>query len=147
MNSALEKWEIKRITRDCGADATHKTGRIFNLFQRSHFHLPLTLPPSSHPFFASPRRLIPSPRQINFPAWPSISPATPTPTLSFVSRRDLHFQRPHIILGSVLPSIERNAPKSPPTYFLLATIYAAILMFAYVLFRGSWNDCRHIWLL
>lgn len=100
---------------------------IFALFHHVHFHLVFTLPPFSHPLLLS-SLAHPIPQTNQFSCLPSM----PAPTLSFVLCRDLHFQRPHVNLRSMLPSIYHNPPNSPfpPLHILLLnmlTISATIL--------------------
>lgn len=109
--------EIKGIKRGCGGDVTHTTGHIhFQFIPAQSFS------PSPHPSpIQSPLLLLPSPRQINFPARPSILPTAPTPTLPFVSRRHLHFQRTshQFRLSAALHIAQRPQvwPSPHPTYF------------------------------
>lgn len=76
-----------------------------------HFHLLFTLPPCVHPF-SSLSRLIPSPRWINFHPFPLFSSPCLDPPSSFVSRRYLHLQRPHIIWSFVPPPISPPPPRT-----------------------------------
>lgn len=70
----------------------------------SPIYSPLLLSPLAHPI----------PQTNQFSCLPSILLSMPAPTLSFVLCRDLHFQRPHINLSFMPPSIRHPPPISPP---------------------------------
>lgn len=102
----------------------------------SPIYSPLLLSPLAHPI----------PQTNQFSCLPSILLSMPAPTLSFVLCRDLHFQRPHINLSFMPPSI-RPPPQSPlpPPHIVLSRSADHGFSHSFWLSRNFIQDEASVW--